>query len=70
MHGLRGGGSVVFIVSEAMMLQGKTVALADGAAEYMGNGVFVALQQDERGRPQSVALTEADLRAMLAAVVA
>ena len=41
------------------------VKLSDGEAQHMGEGVFVLLQRDERGRPQNVVVTEDDLRRIL-----
>lgn len=42
--------------------------LADGVAEYMGDGVFVLAQKDERGSAQSVVVTVEDLRRLTAAL--
>lgn len=44
------------------------IELQDGDADYMGDGVFLVRQHDERGQVQSVGLSEGDLRAMLAAI--
>ncbi len=41
------------------------VQLNEGVAQHMGEGVFVLCQKDERGRPQSVVVTEEDLRVLL-----
>jgi hypothetical protein len=46
----------------------QTIALKDGHAELMGDGVAVVVQKDERGRAQSVVVTAEDLKALLAAV--
>ena len=40
------------------------VRIAEGVAEYMGDGVFVLCQNSEQG-PQSVMVTEEDLRRLL-----
>ncbi|HUD29817.1 MAG TPA: hypothetical protein VMQ93_13165 [Novosphingobium sp.] len=42
------------------------VKLNDGEAQHMGDGAFVLLQRDERGRAQHVVVTEDDLRRLLA----
>lgn len=48
----------------------KEVKLLDGGtAHYMGDDVFVLVQQSEKG-PQSVAVTGDDLRRLLAAAEA
>ncbi len=47
-------------------IQGTT-ALADGIAQHMGDGVIVLCQKDTERGPQSVVVTEADLRRLLAA---
>lgn len=43
-----------------------TIALQDGTAELMGEGVAVLLQKDERGHCHSVVVTAEDLRGLLA----
>jgi hypothetical protein len=43
------------------------LALNDGGAVSMGNGVWVIRQDDEHGVSQNVVLTRADMEAMLAA---
>jgi hypothetical protein len=40
--------------------------LNEGEAQHMGDGVFVLLQRDERGRPQNVVVTKDDLQRLLA----
>ncbi|WP_292959642.1 hypothetical protein [Novosphingobium sp. UBA1939] len=42
------------------------IALEDGTAHYMGDGMFVLLQRDDQNRPQSVAVSRRDLEALLA----
>lgn len=50
--------------------RGSLLHLTDGQAEVMGEGLFIILQTDETGQPQSVVLTEADLKLMLSTTVA
>lgn len=42
------------------------IHLQDGIAECMGQGLFIVFQTDDQGVPQSLVLTETDLRIMLA----
>jgi hypothetical protein len=52
---------------EAGNTKADTVALLDGAeGHYMGDGVWIVVQGSDKG-PQSVALTKANLEALLAA---
>ena len=44
------------------------IALKDGEAELMGDGVVVILQRDEQGSVQSVAVTTDDLKALVRAL--
>ena len=41
------------------------IQLDDGAAQHMGDGVFVLCQRDEHGTQQSVTLTREDLERLL-----
>lgn len=45
----------------------KKINLTDGEAHYMGEGVVIVLQKDERGVAQNVVLTRDDLRLLLEA---
>ncbi|HQS95998.1 MAG TPA: hypothetical protein PK823_05810 [Novosphingobium sp.] len=45
-----------------------SIALRDGQAQLMGDGVAVIQQRDERGRAHSVVLTAQDLRTLMLAV--
>lgn len=45
----------------------ERIALNDGEAADMGEGVFVVMQKDEKGAAQSVVLTKGDLEQLLAA---
>lgn len=44
------------------------IALIDGEAHHMGDGVFVITQRCENNEPQSVVLQEDDLRRLLGSV--
>jgi hypothetical protein len=48
-------------------MDSNEVALLDGMAANMGDGVFVISQRDERGAAQAVVLTRSDLVRLLAA---
>jgi hypothetical protein len=50
------------------MRKSRPMLLVDGEAHLMGDGVVVSMQKDEYGKVHSVAHTEADLEALLAAV--
>jgi len=45
----------------------ETIKLEDGTAEFMGDGMFVVTQGDERGRPQRIAVSVQDITALLKA---
>lgn len=47
-----------------------SIALQDGQAQLMGDGVAVLLQRDERGRAHSAVVTADDLKRLLAALEA
>lgn len=45
----------------------RTIALHNGHAEVMGEGVVILVQKDEQGCAHNVVVTTADLKALLAA---